>query len=100
MQIDFDPAKDAANRDKHGLSLGEAARMEWGSAVLWPDVRFDYGEERMCALGYVGARLYFVVFVDRPAGEDNDGKPQCIRRIISLRRANPREEKRYASTET
>jgi len=90
MLIEFDPTKDAINRDKHGIPLGEAARIDWDSAVIWPDQRFDYGEDRMCSLGYIGARLYFVAFVDR--GE--------IRRIISLRRANPREENRYASAET
>jgi len=90
MLIEFDPAKDAVNRDKHEISLGEAARIDWDNAVTWPDRRFDYGENRMCGLGYIGARLYFVAFVDR--GE--------IRRIISLRRANPREENRYASAET
>jgi len=42
----------------------------------------------MCGLGYIGMRLYFVVFVDR--GD--------IRRIVSLRKANPREYEKYAST--
>jgi len=41
MLIEFDPAKDAINRAKHGLSLGEAGNMEWDTAVIWPDMRFD-----------------------------------------------------------
>jgi len=86
MLIEFDPAKDAVNRDKHGISLGEAARIDWDTAAIWPDRRFDYGENRMRCLGYLGLRLHYVAFVDR--GE--------IRRIISLRRANDREEKLYA----
>jgi len=88
MLIEFDPVKDAVNRDKHVISLGEAARIDWGTAVTWPDDRFDYGETRMCGLGYIGLRLYSVVFVDR--GD--------IRRIVSLRKANPREYRKYAST--
>jgi len=86
--IQFDPAKDAINRAKHGVSLGEAGSMDWDSAVIWRDDRMDYGEVRMCGLGYLGMRLYFVVFVDR--GD--------TRRIISLRKANPREYRKYASS--
>jgi len=88
MLIEFDPVKDAVNRDKHGISLGDAAMLDWDTAVTWPDTRIDYGETRMCGLGYIGLRLYSVVFVDR--GD--------IRRIVSLRKANPREYRKYAST--
>lgn len=86
MHFTFDPVKDQTNTAKHGLSLALAGAIEWDSAVVWPDDRRDYGEPRQCALGYIGERLVSVVFVDR--GE--------IRRIISLRRANQREEKVYA----
>jgi len=88
MLIEFDPAKDAVNRAKHGIALGDAALLDWDDALVWADDRFDYGEARMCGLGYIGMRLYFTVFVDR--GD--------IRRIISLRKANPREYRYYAST--
>jgi len=88
MRIRFDPNKDAANQAKHGVSLREAAQFDWDSAIVRPDLRRDYGEVRMIALGYIGRRLYYMVFVDREAG----------RRIISLRRANQREEKIYALT--
>ena len=43
---------------------------------------------RMIGIGYIGDRLFNVVFVER--GEE--------RRIISLRKANQREVKRYAKT--
>ena len=88
----FDPAKDAANVAKHGVSLTEAAGFEWGSAVVWPDTRRDYGEARMVALGYIGLRIMALVFVDRPPEQPTE------RRIISLRKANSREVKRYAET--
>jgi len=87
MQIEFDPDKDAANRDKHGISLAEAERIEWDTAYVWVDERFDYDELRMCALGYIGLRLFHAAFVDR--GE--------VRRIISLRHAEKREYRDYAS---
>ena len=80
----FDPAKDAANVAKHGVSLTEAAGFEWGSAVVWPDTRRDYGEARMVALGYIGLRIMALVFVDRPPEKPTE------RRIISLRKANSR----------
>jgi uncharacterized DUF497 family protein len=86
MDIEFDPAKGEINRLKHGVTLDLAARMEWDTAITWPDTRQDYGEDRQCGIGYIGLRLYFVGFVDR------DPK----RRIISLRKANKREENRYA----
>lgn len=92
MNVTFDPAKDAANLAKHGVSLSEAAGFEWGTAVVWPDTRRNYGEARMVALGYIGLRIMALVFVDRPPEKPTE------RRIISLRKANSREVKRYAET--
>lgn len=88
MHVTCDPAKDAANVERHGVSLALATGLEWDSAVTWPDVRRVYGEPRQCGIGYIGLRLFFVVFVDRADG----------RRIISLRKANQREVTRYAET--
>lgn len=92
MSVTIDPAKDAVNMAKHGLSLAEAAGFEWDTAVVWPDQRRDYDEARMAALGYIGLRIMAVVFVDRPADHPTE------RRVISLRKANSREVKRYAET--
>ena len=50
MQIVFDPNKDAANKEKHGISLADGSDFEWDEAVLWPDVRRDYGEARMAGI--------------------------------------------------
>ena len=86
MNITFDPEKDKANFNKHGVSLALAFELEWETALIWEDDRKDYGEPRMCGIGYIGLRLYFVAFVDRDSN----------RRIISLRKANPREIERYA----
>lgn len=86
MEIAFDPNKNTANLEKHGVSLAAAASIEWDDALAWNDERHDYGEARMCAIAYIEDRLYYVVYVDR----DN------ARRIISLRKANLREVKRYA----
>jgi uncharacterized DUF497 family protein len=88
MNITFDPAKDATNITKHGVSLADAVGFEWDEAITWPDLRHEYGENRMAGIGYIGNRLFYVVFVDR---DEN-------RRIISLRKANQREVNRYAQT--
>ena len=85
MQIEFDPAKDAANLSKHGASLALAGELDWEAALVWVDERFEYGEMRMVALAPKTGILYYAAFVDR--GD--------VRRIISLRRANRREVKHY-----
>lgn len=85
MRIEFDPAKDASNQAKHGVSLSLAAELDWDSALVWSDERFEYGELRMIALAPRTGILYYVAFVERGNG----------RRIISLRRANRREVRHY-----
>jgi uncharacterized DUF497 family protein len=89
MEITCDPNKEAANQAKHGLSLELAKELEWETALIWTDNRKDYGEVRQCALVLRENRLYFVAFADRADG----------RRVISLRKANVREVKRYVSND-
>ena len=88
MRIEFDPAKDASNLGKHGLSLALAAELDWDASLVWVDERYEYGELRMIALAPDTGILYYVAFVDR--GE--------ARRIISLRKANRREVKHYVQS--
>ena len=88
MNPEFDPAKDESNLDKHGVSLADADGFEWETAVVREDTRKQYAEPRFEATGYIGDRLHVMVF--------------CLRaetvRVISLRKANPREVKSYAET--
>lgn len=83
--MDKDPDKDRRNIALRGLSLDLAAALDWTSALIWEDRRKDYGERRYCVLGFIESRLHSVVFTPR------DGRP----RIISLRKANKREVRRY-----
>ena len=85
MRFEFDPNKDQLNLHKHGVSIGLASELNWDAALLWVDDRRDYGETRILALAPRTSILYYVAFVDR--GD--------IRRVISLRRANRREVRRY-----
>lgn len=85
MEFDWDEAKDRANRTKHGVGLDAALRMEWTTAKVERDQRFDYGEARFTAFGYIDARLYCCVFTLRNG----------VTRVISFRKANSREDRTY-----
>lgn len=85
MDIIYDPTKDRSNLEKHDVPLSAASLLEWDTAIEKPDDREDYGEQRYRAFGFIGNRLYCVVYVDR-----NE-----VRRIISLRKANAREVNEY-----
>jgi len=39
VKIAFDPDKDVINRQKHGLSLADAERMDFDTAIYAPDDR-------------------------------------------------------------
>jgi hypothetical protein len=86
VKLIFDPAKDIINQDKHGVSLALAEILFAGPHVSQADDRFDYGETRQVAFGFVRERLFVCVYMDR----DSE------RRVISLRKANTREVKRHA----
>lgn len=88
MEIEFDPEKDAANLAKHGVSLDLASELDWNSALVWIDDRFEYGERRMIALAPKTETLYYVAFTERGDAY----------RIISLRRATRREVKHYVES--
>lgn len=85
MKCTFDLAKDAANQQKHGVSLALAEVLFSGPHISVADDRFDYGETRQIAFGLINNRLFVCVYTDR--GDE--------RRVISLRKANTREVRRY-----
>jgi uncharacterized DUF497 family protein len=85
LEIEFDPAKDATNQATHGLSLADAERMNLGEATVSPDTRFAYGENRYRAWGLIDGVLHVMAFTLR-----NERV-----RVISLRKANSMENRRY-----
>lgn len=85
MAISFDPAKSERNIAARGISFERAAAFEWDTALIAEDTRRDYGERRFQALGVIDGRLHVLVFTPR-AGKTH---------VISLRKANQREVKRY-----
>jgi len=85
MLIEYDPVKDQINQEKHGVSLAQAGLLDWFTALIRADTRFDYCEARYQALGLLDMRVHIAAFTLRDDAF----------RIISLRRANRREERRY-----
>jgi uncharacterized DUF497 family protein len=87
MRYVWDPAKDVLNQRKHGMSLAEGvAALEDPKRDSWIDNRFDYGEERVVTLGMGQRQVLYVVSTEW----DED----CMR-LISVRRAEDHEIKRY-----
>jgi uncharacterized DUF497 family protein len=70
------------------LSFELVELTEWATALMEEDTRKAYGERRFQVLGYIGERLHAMVFTPR------EGKVH----VISLRKANSREVKKYAKT--
>ncbi len=85
MEIEYDPAKDAINKRKHGMSLADARYMDLDTATVSPDTRFAYGEERFRAWGFIDGALCVLAFTLRGTTV----------RVISLRNANSMENRRY-----
>lgn len=85
MDISFDAAKNERSIATRAISFELAVAFEWDGALIVEDTRKDYGERRFQALGVIGGRLHVLVFTPR------GGKTH----VISLRKANKREVKRY-----
>lgn len=49
MGFQWDAAKDAINREKHGIGFREAAEIFRGCTLITTDTRRDYGELRQVA---------------------------------------------------
>ncbi len=88
MHVEFDPDKDAANRDKHGVFLGFGTHVfEDADVLIVPTIREADEEERFKAVGKVEGDLWTAIHVYR--GEHV--------RFISVRRSNAGEQRAYDS---
>ena len=85
MQITFDPTKRNTTLRERGLDFAEAAEVFDGTVFEFVDDRQDYGETRIITIGKLRGRMVVLVWTDRETG----------RHIISMRKANDREQKRY-----
>ncbi len=87
MEISFDSAKNVLNIELRDLSFERAADFEFETALFSQDLRHDYGEVRMRALGWLDKRMHALVFVETKLGI----------RVVSFRKANKREVSIYES---
>lgn len=84
--FDWDDRKAAQNFKKHGVSFAKVKDCEFATALETEDLRWDYGETRMFALGKIGRTLHALVYT----------KPnEKIIRVISLRKATAQEREIY-----
>ena len=86
MRITFDPAKCEETIRSRGIDFIEAEAVFTGDTLDYPDLRKDYGEVRMITIGRLRRRMVVVVWT--PRGD--------ARHIISMRKANAREQARFA----
>jgi uncharacterized protein len=89
MLFEWDDRKAAHNVAKHGVPFEYAVRVFLDPRRLdSEDARHDYSEERWLTLGKIEGRLFAVAYT--PRGE--------VMRLISARKANEREQRKYDET--
>ena len=85
MKIEFDPIKRDATLEHRGLDMADAEQVFEGDHITFQDTRFEYEEQRFLTFGLLVKRLVVLAWTQRG---------DAIR-IISMRKANEREQKRY-----
>ncbi len=83
---EWDAAKRRENADKHTVDFAEIYAFDWDTAMY--NSNDTHGERRLVVTGYIGMRRHTVVYTWRDSRK----------RIISLRKASPREMRDYAQT--
>lgn len=87
MRIEYDPTKRETTLRDRGLDMADAGTIFDGPTITIEDDRREYGETRYISVGFPVGRMVFVAWTLR--GD--------ARRIISLRKANTREQETYSS---
>ena len=88
MKYEWDESKRIKNIVFHGVDFYSIEDFEWNRSLIFDDNRKDYGESRYIAFAPIENRLHCAVFTNRYGNI----------RLISLRKANPREVKLYERT--
>jgi uncharacterized DUF497 family protein len=86
LQFEWDPAKSASNKLKHGIDFEEAKALWQDSKRITADAGFTGPEPRQVTIGMLNGKMYLAVTTKR--GE--------VIRIISVRRCRQEEVDRYA----
>jgi hypothetical protein len=90
VRFEWDADKAAGNLRKHGVSFETAMRVFADPLALTEPDRIEGGEQRWRTLGRVEGWL--LLLVAHAVWDEDDGE---VIRIISARRAEPRERRRY-----
>ncbi len=85
MKISYDPLKRLATLQERGLDFEHAIEVFNKLHYNFIDARFEYGEVRRVTVGYLGVRMVVIVWTQR--GQ--------VKHIISMRKANEKEQKKY-----
>jgi len=85
MSFEWDTDKEAKNIAKHGIDFVQASQIFKGPILQRNDVRKDYGEKRIIALGQYDGVVLCVVYTHRHNNH----------RIISAWKASKNDRKTY-----
>jgi len=85
VRITFDSAKRQRALVERGLDFAAAATVFAGTYFTVEDKRRDYGESRFISVGLLVGRMVMIVWT--PRGD--------ARHVISMRKTNARETRRY-----
>lgn len=85
MKFEWDEKKNQHNIQKHGFDFIDADKIFDEPYLVFEDDRRDYGEIRFIIAGWLNSRMVVLVYTKRKE----------IYRIISLRKANEREKKKF-----
>jgi len=91
LRFVWDLEKSAANRLLRGFDFGFATLVFDGLTLERDDLRRDYAERRVIAIGRADGLALTVVYTDR-AGSDGE----IVRRIISARPSNRHERQAFS----
>jgi uncharacterized DUF497 family protein len=85
MEISYDAEKRAWTLEHRRVDFEDAIHVFAGTTITIEDDRKDYGETRYQTFGRLGDRLLALVWTPRG----------MTRHIISMRKANEREQRKY-----
>lgn len=85
MEISFDPVKRRTTLRERGLDFADAGKVFAGPKFEAEDERFAYPERRYSTIGLLNERMVVIIWAEADGG----------RRIISMRKANEREQARF-----
>jgi uncharacterized DUF497 family protein len=88
MEYEFDEAKSAANKAKHGLDFSEAQKLWQDADAVEIPAKSDV-EQRKMLIARIAGKIWSAIFTER----------ENKIRIISVRRARTNEEAMYEQTE-